>query len=173
MVEIRFEQSGDIEAVREVNEKAFNEPQEAEIVDSLRTTCKDLLSLVAVHRNRIIGHILFSPVTLKSPSGDITTGMGLAPMAVLPRYQKNGIGTMLVKRGLQHLRDRGCPYVIVLGHTEYYPRFGFVPAYLKRITCQWEKIPEEAFMVLVLDEKAMPKTGGEARYRNEFDQAMA
>lgn len=171
MVEIRFEQPGDIEAVREVNEKAFGEPQEAEIVDSLRTTCKELLSMVAVHNKQVIGHILFSPVTLDGLSEQLT-GMGLAPMAVHPRFQRNGIGSLLVRQGLRHLRDRECPFVIVLGHPEYYPRFGFIPASRRKITCQWPGVPDESFMVLVLDDESVPESGGEARYMNEFDQAM-
>ena len=171
MVEVRVEQPGDIEAVREVNEKAFGEPQEAEIVDALRTTCKDLLSLVALHNKQVIGHIFFSPVTLVGPSHEIT-GMGLAPMAVLPRFQGNGIGSLLVRQGLRQLRDQGCPFVIVLGHPEYYPRFGFIPASRRKITCQWPGVPDESFMVLSLDDSAIPASGGEARYMDEFDQAM-
>ncbi len=171
MVEIRLEQPGDIEAVRDINERAFGEPQEAEIVDSLRTTCKELLSLVAVLNDRLIGCILFSPVTLDTTHGKIV-GMGLAPMAVLPRFQRNGVGSVLVKRGLKLLREQGCPYVIVLGHPEYYPRFGFVPASLKGLTCQWAGVPDESFMVKVFDEAVMPESGGEVRYMDEFDQTM-
>lgn len=171
MVEIRVELPGDIEAVREVNEKAFGEPQEAEIVDALRTTCKELLSLVAVHNNRVIGHILFSPVTLVGPSYELT-GMGLAPMAVHPRFQRNGIGSLLVRQGLRQLRDQGCPFVIVLGQPEYFPRFGFIPASWRKISCQWPGVPDESFMVLPLDGSAIPSAGGEARYMDEFDQAM-
>ncbi|MFH1964529.1 MAG: N-acetyltransferase [Acidobacteriota bacterium] len=171
MEEIRFEQPGDIEAVRKIYKKVFDQPVEAEIVDTLRTSCKDLISLVALFDSQVVGHILFSPATLSSPSGTLR-GMGLAPMAVLPRYQGRGIGSSLVLQGIQHLRDRGCPYVIVLGHPEYYPRFGFIPASQRKITCQWKGVPREAFMILVLEEKIIPKTGGEARYMDEFDTAI-
>jgi putative acetyltransferase len=171
IVENRIEQPGDIEAVRRINSKVFSQPVEAAIVDNLRGSCEDILSLVAVSNNEVVGHILFSPATLSSPSGMIR-GMGLAPMAVLPRYQRRGIGSGLVEQGLELLREQGCPFVIVLGHPRYYPRFGFIPASQRKITCQWKGVPREAFMVLILDEDSMPKAGGEARYMDEFDTAI-
>jgi putative acetyltransferase len=98
--------------------------------------------------------------------------MGLAPMAVLPSHQRKGIGSRLVRHGLDHLRQSGCPFVIVLGHPEFYPRFGFEPASTYRLVSQWEGVPDAAFMVAVLDPGALPKKGGTARYRDEFDDAM-
>ena len=98
--------------------------------------------------------------------------MGLAPMAILPGRQCQGIDTHLVKRGLEMLRSRCCPFIIVLGHAEYYPRFGFARASLHGIASQWEGVPNEAFMILVLDQAAMESVSGVARYRDEFDEAM-
>ena len=92
-------------------------------------------------------------------------------MAVLPERQRQGIGSELVETGLAELRERDCPFVIVLGHPEYYPRFGFEPASRHGIKCEWE-VPDEAFMILVLDEVRMPEAGGRARYRAEFSEAM-
>ena len=98
--------------------------------------------------------------------------MGLAPMAVLPDYQHQGIGSQLVTSGLEILRQRNCPYVVVLGHPEYYPRFGFVPASRHGIVCQWEGVPDGAFMVLIFDEAIMSGVSGVVRYRDEFEEAL-
>jgi len=171
MITIRPEQPDDIAAVHAINEAAFGEPTEATIVDALRGACPDSVSLVAVENDEILGHIFFSPVQVSSGQ-EVTRGMGLAPMAVLPERQRQGIGSMLVRAGIDALRERSCPYVIVLGHPEYYPRFGFSPAADQGLTCQWDGVPNEAFMVLILDEPAMAGVSGAARYRDEFDQAM-
>lgn len=171
MVIIRKEKPGDIEGVRAVNERAFGQPEEADIVDVLRGACPDAYSLVAVEEDRVLGHILFSPATIHTQNGDVV-GMGLAPMAVLPNYQRRGIGSKLVRAGLEMLKESSCPFVIVLGHPQYYPRFGFIPASGHGLQCQWDGVPDEAFMVLVLDESAMKGVSGVARYRSEFDAAM-
>ena len=170
-ISIREERPQDADAVRTVNESAFGQPEEAGIVDKLRAECDELLSLVAVCDGEVVGHILFSPATIESDSGDVR-GMGLAPMAVLPVHQRRGIGSKLAGAALAILRDRQCPFVIVLGHPEYYPRFGFEPASNHGIKSQWEDIPDEAFMLLVLDDSAMQRVSGTARYRDEFDEAM-
>ena len=118
-----------------------------------------------------MGHILFSPVKIEGRAKTIE-GMGLAPVAVLPAWQRQGIGTLLVKRGMEMLKSRSCPFVIVLGHPEYYPRFDFERASNYGIRSQWEGVPDEAFMILILDQAAMQGVSGVARYRNEFDEAM-
>ena len=171
MITIRPEQPDDIAAVRAINETAFGEPTEATIVDSLRNACPDAVSIVAVEDDRILGHIFFSPVFV-SGGQEVAQGMGLAPMAVLPERQRHGIGSMLVQAGIDAMRERNCPFIIVLGHPEYYPRFGFAPASHHGLSCQWDGVPDEAFMVLILDEPAMAGVSGAARYRDEFDQAM-
>jgi putative acetyltransferase len=94
-------------------------------------------------------------------------GAALAPMAVLPERQRQGIGSELIAVGTQRLKDAGCPFIIVLGHHEYYPRFGFVPASTLGIRCQWN-VPDNVFMVLVLDETKMRGVTGLAKYRDEF-----
>lgn len=168
---MRPEQPDDIAEVRAINETAFGGPAEAAIVDSLRKACPDAISLVAVEDNRVLGHIIFSPVVVSSGS-EATQGMGLGPMAVLPERQRQGIGSLLVQAGIEALRERNCPFIIVLGHPDYYPRFGFVPASRHRLSCQWDGVPDEAFMILILDEAAMAGVSGTVRYRDEFDQAM-
>ncbi len=166
MIEIRDEQPKDIEAIREVNIRAFGQVQEADLVDKLRQNCDDLLSLVAVMQNKVVGHILFSPASIKSKARTVQ-GMALAPMAVLPEFQQRGVGSELVRTGIAQLKRRLSPFVIVLGHAGYYPRFGFQPAAAYGIRSEWE-VPDDAFMLLVLDESKMRGISGVAIYRREF-----
>ncbi len=171
MIVIRPEQVGDVDQIRALNELAFETAAEAAIVDALRASCPDVLSMVAADDGVVVGHIFFSPTVIKTPRRRIE-GMGLAPMAVLPDRQNQGIGSRLVKRGLDMLRERGCPFVVVLGHPRYYPRFGFVPASRHGLSCQWEGVPDEAFMIVIDNTRAMKGVTGVARYRDEFDAAM-
>jgi putative acetyltransferase len=169
MIEVREERPSDQAAVHRLNTVAFRDDAEADIVDKLRATCDGYLAFVAIDHGAVVGHILFTPVTLE---GSSRGGMGLAPMAVDPSHQRHGIGSLLVRHGLDHLRASGCPFVIVLGHPDYYPRFGFERASRYKISSQWEGVPDEAFMVVVFDQGAIPAVGGIARYRSEFDAAM-
>jgi putative acetyltransferase len=168
VITVRDETPDDASQIRIVNELAFGQPAEADLVDSLRRASIDALSLVAVE-DGIVGHILFTPVVVESGERRII-GMGLAPMAVLPDRQRRGIGSLLVRRGLEILRARGCPFVVVVGHPEYYPRFGFERASLHRLASQWVDVPDAAFMVAMLDGRAMAGVSGVARYRREFDE---
>lgn len=170
MTTIRIEGPQDASGIRVVNEQAFGRPTEADIVDELRRACEDCISLVADDEG-IVGHILFTPVVVDSGE-HAGFGMGLAPMAVIPKRQRQGIGSVLVERGLSVLRERGCPFVIVLGHPDFYPRFGFENASDHGLVCQYENVPDEAFMVLILDPEAMDGVSGVARYRDEFDAAV-
>jgi putative acetyltransferase len=168
---IRQETRGDIKGVHALNELAFGQPLEAAIVDKLRGNCDDLLSLVATENEKIVGHILFSPAEIEGLHG-IIKGMGLAPMAVLPDMQRQGIGTLLINKGIEELKKRRSPFIIVLGHHEYYPRFGFERASLCGIKCQWDGIPDEAFMILWLDKSKAGQVSGLAKYREEFNEAV-
>ena len=168
MTTIRLERSEDSSRIRHVNELAFGQTAEADLVEKLRRACADSLSLVA-EDGAIVGHILFTPVVVEG-TGRHVLGMGLGPMAVLPEFQRQGIGSQLVRRGLDLLRERGCPFVVVVGHPEYYPRFGFEPASKHGLVSQWEGMPDAAFMVLVLDVHAVAGALGTARYRNEFNE---
>ena len=166
---IRPERPEDASQVRQVNERAFGQPVEAGLVDKLRQACPDSLSLVAEEDDVVVGHILFTPVRIESAERRVV-GMGLAPMAVLPDRQRQGIGSKLVRQGLDILRERGCPFVVVVGHPDYYPRFGFEPASVHGLRSQWEGVPDEAFMVLAFEADAMTGVSGVARYREEFNE---
>src|SRR5688500_17833716 len=139
----------DVAAIREVNNRAFGQDQEGNIVDALRANGAALLSLVATVDGRVVGHIMYSPITI----GD-ATGAALGPMSVLPEHQRHGIGSKLVEEGTRKIRDAGYPFIIVLGHANFYPRFGFKPASTHGVECEWP-VPDEAFMLLVLDETKM------------------
>jgi putative acetyltransferase len=170
MITVRPERPEDIAPVRAVNELAFGQPLEAGLVDALRQSCRDALSFVAVDDDdEVVGHILFTPVTIET-EGRSVRGMGLAPMAVRPGRQRQGTGSQLVRRGLDALRERSCPFVVVVGHPEYYPRFGFERASAHGIASQWAGVPEDAFMALILDAGAMSGVSGIAKYRDEFDE---
>jgi putative acetyltransferase len=168
MVTVRLEALEDACAVRRVNEVAFGQPIEADLAERLQRNCAESLSLVAVDEI-VVGHILFTPVTVESEV-KLVLGMGLAPMAVLPERQRQGVGSKLVRHGVALLRERGVPFVVVVGHPEYYPRFGFEPASAHGLRSQWDGVPDEAFMVLVLDGEAMAGIAGVPRYRPEFDE---
>lgn len=170
MIVIRPEKPEDIPLIYSVHEKTFKRDAEAKLADKLRQSSVDHLSLVADDNGTIAGHIMFTPVLIKN--GKEVRGMGLAPMAVLPSRQRCGIGTLLVKSGLQILQDKGCPFVIVLGHPDYYPRFGFRPASRSNVRSQWEGVPDEAFMILVLDDNFCQNMAGIALFRSEFDEAL-
>jgi putative acetyltransferase len=171
MITIRKEQRGDEEQIRLVNTCAFGQPAEADIVDTLRKACPEGVSLVAVREVKIVGHILFTPAVIEAKEQEIR-GMGLAPMSVQPEFQRQGIGAKLVRAGLDEMRKARQPFVIVLGHPEYYPRFGFARASRYGIVSQYDNVPDEAFMILVLDRVALKGASGIAKYRAEFDAAV-
>jgi putative acetyltransferase len=168
VIAIRPERPADASRIRQINELAFGQPAEADLVDTLRLSCSNALSLVADDDGDIVGHILFTPVVVESYERSVF-GMGLAPMAVIPERQRQGIGLQLVSRGLDILIERRCPFVVVVGHPEYYPRFGFERASKHGLESQWKGMSDDAFMVLVMDEAAMARVSGVARYRDEFD----
>jgi putative acetyltransferase len=170
MAMVREELPEDISAVRLVNVRAFGRTQEADIIDKLRQNCSDLLSLVAVRQNDVVGHILFSPTTVESEDRS-TQGMGLAPIVVRPDCQRQGIGSELIRAGIEELKSNRCAFIVVLGHPQYYPRFGFERASRYGIRSEWQ-VPDEAFMILMLDESEMRSVSGVAKYRPEFAEAL-
>lgn len=161
-ITIRPEAPSDAPGVRLVNEAAFGRRDEADIVDRLRAEAATYLSLVAIEADRAIGHIAFSEMTMKPPRPD-RLALGLAPMAVLPERQREGIGSVLVREGLSACRRAGADLVFVLGHPAYYPRFGFEPAAKYSIRCAFE-VPPEAFLVHALHPEALYGAEGVAHY---------
>ena len=161
-IDVREERPGDVGAIRDLNQRAFGQNQEADIVDALRSNGGALLSLVATVNEQVLGHIIYSPISVGG-----LRGAALGPMAVLPELQRQGIGSTLVEAGNRRIEQGGCPFIIVVGHPEFYPRFGFKPARPRGITCEWD-LPDDVFMVLVLDEAEMEGVSGLAKYRDEF-----
>ena len=120
-------------------------------------------------KEKIIGHILFTKLKILNEAGEEYISLSLAPMAVLPSYQNLGIGSELVKSGLEKAAKLGHKSVIVLGHDKYYPRFGFEPASKWKITCPFE-VPDEVFMAIELVPGALKNVSGEVHYPKEFDE---
>src|SRR5437879_1244482 len=121
---LRPETVADHEAIRRVNRLAFGQDDEARLVDALREGGYVRLSLVAERSGQLVGHILLSDLPIVTEAGTIPA-LALAPMAVLPEFQNQGIGSALVRRGLEACREQGHKIVVVVGHPRYYPRFGF------------------------------------------------
>lgn len=163
-VVVRFEERQDEAGVRETNEQAFGAPLEARLVEALRSL-PDSISLVAIADERVVGHILFTPVTIDG-GGQVRVA-GLAPMSVRPQHQRSGIGTALVRAGLEECRRRGFAAVVVVGHPQYYPRFGFEPAHARGLACEFP-VPQEAFMVVELRADALTGVLGVVHYHPEF-----
>jgi putative acetyltransferase len=164
MVKIRPEQPSDVSSVRTVHEAAFPTAAEANLVEKLRKTGRAPVSLVAEDEGRIVGHILFSPVTFDPPLDVVA--LGLAPMAVLPGHEKHGVGRRLVQNGLAECHSQGACLVVVLGDAGYYGRFGFERA--SRHGLRNEFGVEESFMVFMLEAGAHPPPGTLVKYVPEF-----
>ena len=161
---IRDERPADREAVRKVNDAAFGHPDEADLVEKLHKEGAVLLSLVADFDELVVGHILFSRMTIETAQGALPAA-ALAPMAVLPAYQRRETGSRLVRHGLAELKARGERMVLVLGHRNYYPRFGFSSAQTRNLS---HPFPADAFMALELEEGALAGVRGAVRYPAAF-----
>ena len=166
MISIRAEETRDRDAIYRINELAFGQPNEADLVNELRAKASPYISLVAVEDEQVIGHICFSPVTVESEDG-VFSGIGLAPMSVLPEHQNRGIGSQLVREGLNECQRLGHELVVVLGHSKYYPRFGFAPASLKGLRSEYD-VPDDIFLALELKEGTLAGRSGLVKYHPEF-----
>ena len=168
MTFIRAENEEDYSDVHRVIEMAFGQPDEARLVAKLRDVAHPNISLVAVEDERVVGHIFFSPVTVESDS-NVFTAMGLAPLAVLPEYQNRGVGSQLVWEGLKECLMIGHNIIVVLGHPDYYPRFGFTTARLKGLACEYD-VPDDHFMVAELEPDALRGRQGLVKYHPAFNE---
>jgi putative acetyltransferase len=167
---IRSEKIDDYKEIREINKLAFNREDEANLVEAIRESEYFIpeLSLVAVtDEHEIIGHILFSVIMLETDKGNFST-LALAPMAVKPQYQRQGIGSKLVTEGLKVCKDLGYKHVFVLGHPHFYPKFGFVPAKSYGIESPFP-VPDEVFMAIELEHKSLDGWTGKIQYPKAFD----
>ena len=164
-MQIRAETAEDRVAVHAVNISAFETAAEANLVSNLRNQATPIVSLVADREGEIVGHIMFSPVSLSGCAD--TNMMGLGPMAVIPEQQGKGIGSALVQKGLEQCKQLGITAVVVLGHPDYYPRFGFSPSSEFGINSEYD-VPKEVFMIMELAPKALSGKGGIAKYHAAF-----
>jgi putative acetyltransferase len=166
-VRLRIENTGSVDeqaTIRAINAAAFGGLDEADLVDKLRRDGHALISLVAVFEGRIVGHIMFSRMWINSSSGQVSA-VALAPLAVLPEHQRKGIGGLLIRHGLELLQGRGERIVIVVGHPNYYPEFGFSRDKARLLESSF---PAEAFMALDLSVGALDGIRGSVVYPPAF-----
>ena len=166
---VRPETAADYEAVDRLTQTAFNGNSEVQLIRTLRRFPEDCISLVAEQHGQIVGHILFSAAHLDT-ANDLPL-MALAPMAVSHVLQHQGIGSALVRAGLERCKKQGAAAVVVLGHAQYYPRFGFYPASDAGLSCPWQ-VPAENFMLLELKTGALKAKKGQVQYHPAFDSLL-
>ena len=162
---IRNEIESDIKQVYTINESAFETNEEADIVNALREKVEGVISLVATEEGKVVGHIMFSPVTIEGAPDKLL--YGLAPMAVSPKFQNKGIGSLLVEAGLKACKAQNISAVFVLGHPNYYPRFGFIPTTQFDIKSEYD-VPDNVFMALELEAGSLSKVNGILKYSEAF-----
>jgi putative acetyltransferase len=171
-VRIRPERPADFDGVRRVIAAAFGSNVEADLVDALRRDASPLISLVADDGGAIVGHVMLSPVSIDGEGAGAAALMGLAPLAVPPDRQRQGIGGALIREGLAACRLHGVAAVVLVGMPEYYPRFGFVPASRVGLMCEYD-VPDDVFMAIELEPGSLAGRAGLVRYHPAFARAGA
>ncbi|MCG9596493.1 N-acetyltransferase [Vibrio sp. Isolate25] len=162
---IRTEAPADILAVDRLLKSAFETEAEADLVMRLRENGRRTLSLVACNdEGEVVGHVMFSPVTLNHEE---LSWQGLAPLAIKEGYRRQGLAAELVKEGFESLREFGYPACVVLGEPDYYSRFGFEASENYGFHCQWE-VPKGAFQVIELSQGEFLGRSGLIEYSPEF-----
>ena len=167
-IEIKVEESQDVNVIFRLNQAAFESDSEANLVNNLRSSGSLLLLLIATMERKIVGHIAFSPMKIDGFSE--LSLVGLAPMAVLPDLQKQGIGSKLISESISRLKTMGVDAVFLLGHKEYYPRFGFKPSYSTFGIKSRYEVPDEVFMAKELKPNILDKVAGQVEYSKEFNE---
>ncbi len=164
--QFRLEIDDDRDAIRRVVTEAFGQPAEADLVDALRDEGHARVSMIAEVDGQVVGHILFSELPINTADG-VVPALALAPMAVTPALQRQGVGSQLLRHALVACRDAGHRIVVVLGHPEYYPRFGFSP----RLAAQLESpYAGPAFMAIELAPGALAGVRGRVEYAPPFSR---
>ena len=160
----------DQNAIREVNEQAFGRPLEANVVEKVRQSSGFVpeLSLVAEHDGQIIGHVLFSELTIEG-AGQSWTVLALGPIAVKPEFQKQGVGGQMIRAGFERATNLGYGVVVLIGHPTYYPRFGFVPASQFGLKCSIA-VPDDVFMAYLLRPDGLDGIQGTVVFPPAFDE---
>jgi putative acetyltransferase len=161
---IDTERTCDAAAIRAIHHAAFGQEIEGAIVDALRDAGALTLSLVARIDGQVVGQVALSPMEMPNPVAKV---LGLGPIGVVPDMQRRGVGTALMQAGIDRARDAGFDGIVVLGHPEYYPRFGFVPASRFGICCEYD-VPDNVFMALELQPEGLQHCAGLARYHAAF-----
>jgi putative acetyltransferase len=170
LLTVRSERPEDEAEIRHINDEAFGRDVEGKIIDKLRSQGTLTISLVALDDGRIAGYIAFSPAETV-PDNLTIRAIVLGPIAVLPDFQRKGIGWELIESGLEKCRELGYDIVVLVGHPDYYPRFGFVPASRMGIECEFEA-PDEAWMLLELREGALAGRRGKVFFQPAFREAI-
>lgn len=161
---LRPESSADAEAIRDVHRLAFGQDDEALIVDGLRNGGFVRISIVAQLADQVVGHILFGDLAIQTPSGRVDA-LALAPLAVVPQRQRQGIGSALVREGLRACGEHNHRIVVVLGHPEFYPRFGFSAELARPLKAPFSG---PAFMAVELVAGALEGVEGDVLYPAPF-----
>jgi len=169
-INIRSEHSGDEAAITRVNDLAFKQPKEGILIEKLREKhgFEKELSIVAELDEEIIGHILFFPIHVREKN-DLYLTLSLAPLAVIPEYQRKGIGQQLIHEGHQRAKELGFTSVLVVGHPDYYPKTGYSKASGFEILCP-VPAPDEAFMAIELMDGALNEVSGTAVFPEEYGE---
>ena len=165
---IRPEVPEDHQKIRTINLSAFETDVEANLIEALRRSGIPLISLVAEQNGELVGHILFSPVRMEGSGSDVSIA-GLAPMAIFPEYQKQGIGTLMIEEGVKRCHEAGYAAIVVLGHPQYYQKFGFIPSVRFGIRSEYD-VPDDVFMVRELDRGALDGCKGTVKYHEVFNK---
>ena len=168
-MEIRPTTIADLSAIETVHRQAFLSDLEASLVRLLISRRMGVISLAAELKGSVVGHILFSPVACETNEA-VAAGLGLAPLAVLPEFQRRGIGSALVRTGLDECQRRAAPWVVVLGDPTYYGRFGFLPA--SQLGLSGEFGGDDAFQILLFTGEQAPSRGSHLRYAKEFGELV-